>query len=52
MDDTDEILARGKAINELIDALKYMIENAEAQGWSEFMLEDAKKAIERAEKIL
>ena len=33
---------------ELLDALRYMIENAEAAGWSEMMLFDARSAVARA----
>jgi hypothetical protein len=34
---------------ELLAALKYMVENAEAEGWSELMLSDAVAAINKAE---
>jgi hypothetical protein len=34
---------------DLLAALRYMIANAEAEGWSELMLSDAKDAIAKAE---
>ncbi len=37
------------AAPELLAALRYMVENAEADGWSELMLSDAKAAIAKAE---
>lgn len=37
------------AAPELLDALRYMVENATADGWSELMLCDAIAAIARAE---
>jgi hypothetical protein len=37
------------AAPELLDALRYMVANAEADGWSELMLSDAKAAIAKAE---
>jgi hypothetical protein len=37
------------AAPELLAACKYLLENAEAAGWSEFMLSDAKAAISKAE---
>jgi hypothetical protein len=37
------------AAPELLDALRYMVENAEADGWSGLMLRDAKAAIAKAE---
>ncbi len=37
------------AAPELLAALNYMVENAEADGWSELMLSDAKAAIAKAE---
>jgi hypothetical protein len=37
------------AAPELLAALRYMVENAEADGWSSLMLSDAKAAIAKAE---
>lgn len=37
------------AAPDLLDACKYMLENAESQGWSEFMLGSARAAISKAE---
>lgn len=37
------------AAPELLDALRYMVENAEAAGWSGLMLDDAREAISKAE---
>lgn len=37
------------AAPELLAALKYMVENAEAEGWSGLMLSDAVAAINKAE---
>jgi hypothetical protein len=37
------------AAPELLAALRYMVENAEADGWSSLMLGDAKAAIAKAE---
>jgi hypothetical protein len=34
---------------ELLNACKYLLDNAEAAGWSEFMLADARAAIVKAE---
>lgn len=36
------------AAPELLDALRYMVENAEAEGWSGLMLGDARAAIKKA----
>lgn len=36
------------AAPELLDALRYMVENAEAEGWSGLMLDDARAAIKKA----
>lgn len=37
------------AAPELLDALKYLLANAEANGWAAFMLSDARAAIFKAE---
>lgn len=37
------------AAPDLLEACKYMLENAESQGWSEFMLGSARAAISKAE---
>lgn len=37
------------AAPELLEALRYMVANAEAEGWSEMMLADATAAIAKAE---
>jgi len=37
------------AAPEMLEALRYMLANAEADGWSELMLSDAKDAIAKAE---
>lgn len=37
------------AAPELLEQCKYLLENAEAAGWSEFMLADARAAIAKAE---
>lgn len=36
---------------ELLDALRYMVDNAEAAGWSGLMLRDARAAISKAEGL-
>jgi hypothetical protein len=46
-DDCDQNLLYAGAY--LLAALKYMLENAESQGWSEMMLSDARAAIDKAE---
>lgn len=49
---TDEDRANARLIAaapELLAACKYLLENAEAAGWSEFMLADARAAIANAE---
>lgn len=47
--DYEESARLRKAAQELLDSLRYMVANAEADGWSELMLSDAKKAIAKAE---
>ena len=37
------------AAPELLEQCKYLLDNAEAAGWSEFMLADARAAIAKAE---
>lgn len=37
------------AAPEMLDALRYMVANAEAEGWSGLMLGDARTAISKAE---
>jgi hypothetical protein len=37
------------AAPELLDALRYLLENAEAAGWSEMMLSGARAAVAKAE---
>jgi hypothetical protein len=49
---SDETLANARlmaAAPGLLEALRYVVANAEAQGWSEFMLNDARTAIAKAE---
>lgn len=44
--DSQRLLA---AAPDLLEQCKYLLENAEAAGWSEFMLADARAAIAKAE---
>lgn len=37
------------AAPDLLAECKYLLENAESEGWSDFMLSDARKAIAKAE---
>jgi hypothetical protein len=49
--DYEESARLRKAAQELLGSLRYMVVNAETDGWSELMLSDAKAAIAKAEGV-